>query len=133
MSCAGIQPPLNFLEHGRLEDGRTTRFSLGIEARRAVRAIAFDRTFDADAGDPEGPYDLRLLRIARDTELGGDHPKGGAVLFLVTEHGQHAVEVGHFPIAFHEGQLRVDLGGTVGEQRQKGLGHREAFREQGSA
>ncbi len=79
--CAGIQPPLDFLEHGRLEDGRTTRFSLGIEARHAVRAITFDRTFDADAGDPEGPYDLGLLRIARDTELGGDHPKGGAVLF----------------------------------------------------
>ena len=47
-SVTFVQPLLDFLDHGWLEYGCTTRYARGIEARWALRTVAFYRAFDAD-------------------------------------------------------------------------------------
>ena len=102
-----------------------------IEPFWSLLAVALHRPLEADLRHPEGAHNLRLLGIAVDAKLGGDHTKRGHVRFLVDEHRHAAVKVGHPPVAFAERQQWGDVGDPFGEERKRDLRHRYGLRQAG--
>jgi hypothetical protein len=130
---AFVEQLLGLLQYRRGQHRRPAPPGWDVEPFRSLLTVTLHRALEADLRYPEGAHDVRLLGIAVDAELGGDHAKGGHVLFIVDEHRHGAVEVGYAPILFAESEHGGDVGNTRGENRQLDLGHRLATIRQGKS
>jgi hypothetical protein len=101
-----------------VEHGRSAAAAWPIEGFATLLAELFHAAFDAIGGDAKGANDVGLLAGPLTDQLGSEHAKGRLILFVVAENRLHAQEIRPLPLLADGAEKIIDLGGTIGDQRQ---------------
>jgi hypothetical protein len=91
---------LGLLQHRHGQHRRPPPFRLRIKPLYSFLPIQFHRPFDADRRDSKGAGNIRLLGVAIEAKLSGNHAKGRNIFFGVDKYRHVPVKVGHLAIFF---------------------------------